>query len=186
MKRRRKRKTRARLGNIYRTAITVNRDYFDVSPEHIDKLLPEVLDSGVSETILGMPVLGGMCGLQHQLDSGDVFLFLRTRWRSRSCVGIYRYLEESPASYSPVVFAMTHEAEMDDFDKRLGYDVSWDMLSEIEWSDFCVFVSRLLSDSLACVLKQPEVSGADNLKFVGDLRWIPPVYREGIAQLGVK
>ena len=109
-----------------------------------------------------------------------------TRWaHQRQGIHIHRYLETPPASmYSPIVFAMTHEKEMRDFDERLGYDVTWDQILEIEWKAFCELITQMITESLKGLLEKPKVTGDDIMTYRGDVWWIAEPYSETIQRVG--
>ena len=176
-KRRKKRKVDLLPSEIRHTAITVNPSYCNISAVRLDSLLPPLPDDSFT-------FMSGYCAWQQQ-DSGDIFMFFRTRWvGNRQGLHIHRYLDAAPSFYSPVVFGMTHESEMKRFDEQLGYDVTWSAILEIGWDSFSELVSLMLSESLTGLLNTPEVTGRDHITCSGDVRWIPSPYREAIRQLG--
>lgn len=173
-KRRRKRKPQTHPPGICQTAVLLNSAYFDVSPVHVDRLLPSLPDADN-----GFGVVGAYCAMQPS-DSGDVLLFFRTRWAYRRGIQIRRFSQNPPAFHSSIVFDLIHEGEAKDFYKRLGYDVPWDTIIEIVWEDFVVFISKVLTDSLARLLAYHKMEGNDRIVCKGDLRWVSTEYREAI------
>ena len=177
MKRKRRKKSKVDLhpSEIRHTTVTLNPFYCNMSLVRLDSLLPPLPDDAF---------MRGYCGWQ-QRDSGDIFIFFRTRWvGNRRGLHIHRYLASPPSFYSPIVFGMTHESELKTFDEKLGYDVRWSDILEIGWGSFSELVSLMLLESLAGLLNTPDVAGSDNITCSGDVRWIPSPYREAIRQLG--
>lgn len=172
------RKRRKKVNQYYEiqhTAVTLNPNYIYMPVTRLDTLLPPLPEQSFMQ---------GYCAWQQQHDSGDVFIFFRTRWTShRKGIRIQRYLEAHPASYSPIVFGMTHEKEMRDFDGRFGYDVTWDRILEIAWDAFCELITQMITESLTGLLEKPEVAG-DIMTYSGDVWWIPQPYRETIQRVG--
>ena len=175
MKHKQRRKRKPQTREIRQTAVSVNSAYFDASAVYVDKLLRSLPDThndfGVSDAY---------CAIQHQRDSNDVFLFLRTRWTARRGIQVYRYLQDPPAFYSSTVFDLIHEGESKDFDDWFGYNVPWDSIIEIAWEDFVVFISKVLTDSLARLLAYHKMEGNDRIVCKGDLRWVSTEYHEAI------
>ena len=178
-----KSKPRKRRKNVYQyyeiqhTAVTLNSNYIYMPALRLDELLPSLPEQSFMQAY---------CAWQQQNDTGDVFLFFRTRWaHQRQGIHIHRYLETPPASvYSPIVFAMTHEKEMQDFDERLGYDVTWDQILEIGWKAFCELITQMITESLKGLLEKPKVAGDDIVTYSGDVWWIPEPYRKTIQRVG--
>ncbi len=178
MKRKRRKKSKVDLhpSEIRHTTVTLNPIYCNMSPVRLESLLPPLPDDAF---------MRGYCGWQQQRDSGDIFIFFRTRWiGNRQGLHIHRYLASPPSFYSPVVFGMTHESELARFDEQLGYDVRWSDILEIGWDSFSELVSLMLSESLTGLLNTPNVAGSDNITCSGDMGWIPLPYREAIRHIG--
>lgn len=169
-KRRKKRKQVHQYHAIRHTAVTLNPTYIDMTPVRLEALLPALPE---------MSFLQAYCGWQKHSVSGNVFVFFRTRWATdRGGIHIHKYLETAPASYSSVVFGMTHAKESPDFEERLGYDVTWEQILDIEWHAFCELITQLITDSLNMLLEKSKVN--DKVTYSGDVRWIPKPYRSAI------
>lgn len=162
--------------DIQHTVVTLNPHYIEMPAERLDALLPPPPP---------FASLQGYCGWQEQKDSGDLFLFFRTRPApKRHGIHIHHYLENPPSFYSPIVFAMVYEKETQDFERRFGYDVSWERILEIQWDDFSALMSKMLTELLAGLLQKPEVTGYDKVAFLGDAWWIPKPYQKTIQRAG--
>ncbi|MDE0634761.1 MAG: hypothetical protein OXI43_02755 [Candidatus Poribacteria bacterium] len=173
---------------IRQTAITLNMNYVDVSPLRLERLLPPLPE--FDESRLGghycLPQTQKYCAYQVQQDSGDVFIFFLTRWKQRRGIHLHRLLQTPTPAYSPVVFALTHNAEMLNFYEKLGYDIPWHQILEIKWDAFSQLMIKLLTESLQSLLISPEPDTDDCLAYSGDLRWVPELYRDVMHRIGTK
>lgn len=135
MKRRNKKTEKGVQREIRQTAVTLNRNYVNITPLRLEHMLPPLPDADEPDTstmmTLGMPNMSAYCSWQLQEESGNLFLFFRTLWQRRWGIHLHRLLAAPPPLYSPLVFVLIHDGEMPNFYDKLGHDVQWERLLEI-------------------------------------------------------
>lgn len=173
--RRRKRTKNSVNTKIRRTAVAYNPSYCSLTPAALDHCLP---------TTPSDLLFSRYCAYQQMQDTRDVFLFFRAHWvKNRDGIHIIRNLDTPIPTFSPMVFDITHEDEMQDFHTRIGYDIYWERILELQWHDFVALATHILTRTLEGMIHQPDTKKKDDIILTGDTLWLPKAYRNAIFAL---
>lgn len=167
-----KRKPKKSRAAIQRVAVSLNPQYFRGLPEALMILPPP---KTLNETYFIW---------QQQADSGDFIVFFKTRWRDRE----YMSISSPHPGRSPTVFSVMPESVFSDrseFMDKLGYDIPWEKIIDIDWDVFKRFVITASEKSIHGLLDQTSEDDVDTpLLFSGSLLWLSRELRSSVFAVG--
>ena len=174
MSKRRKRKQSNTA--VQKVVVSLNPQYYQGLPDSLSLVLPTPENPTPNCSI---PFIW-----QKQRDSGDCLVFFKTRWRDRDSLAVFT----DHAGQSPTVFAVMPEESYEDrtdFMRKLGYDICWDRIIELDWDVFKRFVFQASASSIYNLLEQTSENEIDNpLHFTGSLLWLPKTLRDIVSSSG--
>ena len=167
-----KRKRKKSRAAIQKVAVSLNPQYFRGLPEALMILPPP---KTLNETYFIW---------QQQADSGDFIVFFKTRWQDRE----YMSISAPEPGKSSTVFSVMPESvfpDPSDFMDKLGYDIPWEKIIDIDWDVFKRFVITASETSIHGLLEQTSKDNVDKpLLFSGSLLWLSRELRSSVFAAG--
>ena len=169
VKKRKQKKSRAAIQKV---AVSLNPQYFRGLPDALRSLPPP---KTLNETYFIW---------QQQADSGDFIVFFKTRWHDRE----YMSISAPHPGRSATVFSVMPESAFSDrseFMDKLGYDIAWDRIIDIDWNVFKRFVIKASERSIHGLLEQTSENNVNlPLLFSGSLLWLSRELRSSVLAVG--